>query len=501
MQPDLGDIRLLQYLFEHNWRWLLHDPLHPDLWQAPFFYPADNVGAYSDTLLALLPFYAPWRLLGMAPDSALQAASMAIFAANFAIAYRLLRQTLGFSAHAALAGAFVFSFAALRSARLGHLQLCGQFYSLLVIDAIIRALANTLPLRARRWAVVQLFGALLAQLYAGFYLTWFLLFGLVIAALLAMVRAHWRAPLMAAVRALWRELLIFGALALLLATPLLLHAWSAAQAVGFRSAGEVLGALPRPSSFLFSGRENWLLGQWNWMRGLAAGVPLAHEQRLYPGALLFTVAAVGWVIARRDTVMQIIGLSVVVMLLLALYLPTWDFSLWRWVYQWVPGANAIRAVARVGLIMLLPLALGVAWAVAAAERQRRLWCVALLAAGFCVEQLTVSPRFDKAATRALEAQVAAAVSPACGAFYLQSQVQRPAYAVQLDAMLAALKIGIPTLNGYSGNAPPGWDLGDPASASVAAIDAWAQRMKIQQPVCIVMLTAGANGVVTVRPVR
>src|SRR5690242_4521261 len=61
---DLGDSRLLNYLLEHDYRWLLRQPAHRDLWSPPFFYPEANVGAYSDILLSAGPCYWPWRLLG-----------------------------------------------------------------------------------------------------------------------------------------------------------------------------------------------------------------------------------------------------------------------------------------------------------------------------------------------------------------------------------------------------------------------------------------------------
>src|SRR4029077_8722035 len=52
---------------------------------------------------------------------------------------------------------------------------------------------------------------------------------------------------------------------------------------------------------------------------------------------------------------------------------------------------------------------------------------------------------------------------------------------QIDAMWASLESGVPTLNGYSGNQPPGWGLGDtslyseqPDPLRAAAIDEWVE---------------------------
>src|SRR5436190_653622 len=55
VQVDVGDSRLINYLLEHNYRWYRGDPNHAEFWDPPFFYPARNIAAYSDTLLGIAP--------------------------------------------------------------------------------------------------------------------------------------------------------------------------------------------------------------------------------------------------------------------------------------------------------------------------------------------------------------------------------------------------------------------------------------------------------------
>lgn len=502
MQPDLGDIRLIQYLFENDWRWLSGGFLERGLWQADFFYPAQNVGAYTDTLLALAPFYAPWRLLGFESDTALQAAAIGIFSANFLCAWYVLRRTLKLSSLAALAGAFVFSFAALRTARMGHLQLCGQFYALLMIAALLEAHAADATAKTIRRAVWCFFAALLAQLYSGFYQTWAIVLILLIALLIALLHAPWRKRIFTVLRrASWHAPLA-ALLALLGAVPWLWTYLEAAQTLGFRSFAEVQGMLPRAQSFLFSGRQNWLLGGLPWTTSLAQSLPMAHEHRLLPGVLLVAMGLAGLFLERRKALVQLSVLSVSVVLLLALYLPTLDFTLWRAVYAWLPGANAVRAVSRLGMLMLFPLALGVAFAVERMRQRRQMAALAIAAAIFCIEQFTISPRFNKYEARALVARVAAAVSQTCDAFYLGAKINRPEYAVQLDAMLASQKLRIPTLNGYSGNVPPGWPLADPSKAQGAEIAAWLHsRAAHDIRPCVLTMRYSPTGAVTVEQAR
>ena len=55
-------------------------------------------------------------------------------------------------------------------------------------------------------------------------------------------------------------------------------------------------------------------------------------------------------------------------------------------------------------------------------------------------------------------ELANKVASDCDSFYYFSNQSEPTW-IQLDAMWASLSLRVPTLNGYSGNTPPGWRLG------------------------------------------
>ena len=66
----------------------------------------------------------------------------------------------------------------------------------------------------------------------------------------------------------------------------------------------------------------------------------------------------------------------------------------------------------------------------------------------------------------------------------------PPWHAQIDAIWVADAAGVPTLNGYSGNSPPGWGLEDPfvrgsedRTRLDASVEAWAKRWGLAQPVC------------------
>jgi hypothetical protein len=62
-----GDAVLVNYLFEHNWRWVTGQPNDKSLFSPPFFFPQPDALAYTDLYLGTLPLYGCWRLLGASP--------------------------------------------------------------------------------------------------------------------------------------------------------------------------------------------------------------------------------------------------------------------------------------------------------------------------------------------------------------------------------------------------------------------------------------------------
>src|SRR5262249_15978801 len=145
---------------------------------------------------------------------------------------------------------------------------------------------------------------------------------------------------------------------------------------------------------------------------------------------------------------------------IALPMPTLFFhrdSLWLDYSRMIPGAIAIRAVGRVVLIELIPMALGLTSLVQYLERKR--WAVAggILALVCLPEQGITTESFDAVATRATIAGLARRVDRGRVAFYYHPCDEQPFYRYHLDAMWASMAIGVPTINGYSGYAPHEWE--------------------------------------------
>ena len=480
MEGNQSDSRLVNYILEHSYRWLLAMPGHESFWSPRVFFPAPDTAAYSDVLLGVAPLYWLWRIGGLAPDSAFQLWILSLATLNFASAFILFLRGFRCRPVASAAGALLLSFAAMRTSQVMHAQLIANFYITIAIFALLRIFETEPELRARApmverstfWVFV-LAAACVAQLYSSFYYGWFLCFALVLAALWSLLLPGMRQRFLLVLRANARALGVTAVLSALALAPLMIHYLGAEQQLGARSFALVDNMLPRMQSWAYFGEGSWLYG---WLTSYEPfrGLPLEHEQQLGLGVATALLAACGLWPSRRRRSVQFTILVPATMALLATRWPG-GFTLWRAVFLLVPGADALRAVSRIGIAILFPAALGVALLVDAISRSRRIppsraairirkrdrrlraLIVLVIIVVILAEQVGKPRSFDKRDGRARVARVASTIGVSCDSFlYTTIGGDDDPWNYQLDAMWASMNRGIPTINGYSGNEPPGW---------------------------------------------
>jgi hypothetical protein len=175
------------------------------------------------------------------------------------------------------------------------------------------------------------------------------------------------------------------------------------------------------------------------------------------------MAVLGLWSLRRTVWGRIMGIVSLFLLVGTLMLPG-DASLWGLVYLVVPGAKAIRAVARVGMILIVPISVGAASFLDESRWKKPL--LVLVALISILEQGRSGPTFDRREQRDAAVAIAQSVDPASEAFFYSCAQLHPSTEflnalpgrVHVDAMMASLEAGKPTLNGHSGWNPPGWNL-------------------------------------------
>jgi hypothetical protein len=266
-----------------------------------------------------------------------------------------------------------------------------------------------------------------------------------------------RPAILEALRKDWVFIAGAGALSAALTFPLLREWWSAAQVVGFRNPRKVF--LARGQSWLNVGPDSWWYG--GLVRRLQGLRSQTNEQQFGVGLLTLGVAGFGFWRARHRGGVVVLAATGLALVLLATQVGPWRAaSPWNVVYAMVPGAAAIRAVPRVGLVVLLVWAAGLALAIDVVSRARPL-ASAALAVVCLLEQGVSFGHFVPAIDRARVQRIAREVDRGCTAFvYTPAPDGWPPWHAQIDALWVTDAAGVPTLNGYSGNAPPGWMLED-----------------------------------------
>jgi hypothetical protein len=471
---DLGDTRFNQIILEHGFNWLCGRVEH--FWDSFFFYPAQNVIAYSDAHLGTLPIYALVRWTGLHQDFALLWWFQICCAASMASCHFALRR-LNIAFLPALCGAFVFAFSIPVLAQFNHIQLMPRFF----IPPAFLCLLRLLELRqVRYW--YGLLACVIAQTYCSIYEGYFLAICLLATALFPLFRI-WRTRTTRPWTLRVRLPLIIGT-GLLAATllPLAIPYIRASSAVGVRNWKEISTMLPRVTSY-FHAPDSLI---WGALLNSEDSLPMQHEHVLFLG--LLPLLALGALTVRAFTSrvestetkqdrLMLTGFFLAV--LLTLY---WaGFSPYRLVAM-APGASSIRAVSRIILILLFPAAyalgrvmtLGLECVRGPAAARTIIGIV--LAICCVVDQRAGIASYSMEKSRLEVEQVKTAMRQSDKTiFWVHSFTPgKPDFLMHLSAMLAAQELGVSLVNGYTGNIPPGypWDLWMLGPKSCAGFTTW-----------------------------
>jgi hypothetical protein len=473
LQSDLGDPVLTNYLLEHELR-VIERPDHlGTFWSPPFFYPARHVLTYSENLMGMLPIYALLRLC-CTPVLSYQLLLILLCILDYVAMLFVLRR-LGVGPPLAALGGFLFAFGTSHYGQLGHIQLFPAFYAPLALWALWRLLAA--PSLARLALLLLL---LYLQLLSGIYLGWFLLLALgVVVPLLLLWDRDGRRRLVAFCRAAP------------VSVTLAVAVWTAAVLLALRpylAASTELGARPWQAVQIFLPRVRSWLGvpprsPYHAWLGLPPTMSGAWEHCLFPGLVLIGLGVVSAIHTlrlsrqqRRDQALLISSwIAALVLVMASLQLPSLGFdgmhlvrrypgvSLWWYIYEWVPGARAIRAVGRISILIEMLVVVAACLGADAVIRRSRLrpavraaLLAALLLAGVAEQRVASPPAADKQPFLARVAAVRANIPHGCRLLYLTVPAGGSYMFTQLVAMWAGLDSNLPVVNGYSGNSPPGY---------------------------------------------
>lgn len=473
MPGETCDSRFSSFILEHGYLFLTGKV--PAYWSAPFLYPLADTVTFSDNFLATLPLYAAIR--PFVPDR--ETAYQLWFAGLFALNYWLCRyaaRRLGLAPLAAGLAAYVFAFSLPVMEEVAHPAMLHLFMAPVVyaFTALFFREGNV-----RHLYVAAL--ALTVQFYAGLYVAVLLGLGLVVFGVVSCVQ--YRAVVRAVVCS--RRVIAVLALPLLLAgllAPLLLPYLQTAERFGFRRfAAGVMDQLPRAIYYCSASPQSLAWGF------TAAWTPEADTaNKLFVGLLPACAFLLFPLLARRlGTPSRRLGwaLWLTVVALVAVTLRVGDRSAYT-LLMLVPPFDSLRALNRVSLLLLFPLAmlLGLAatWGLERLSRPGRGLAAGLaglaLAGAVVLDQAHVREYgYDKAETQGQVAALTRRLGQAGRPFRAFVHIPAEANAaydcdLQVNALLAAQDLGVATVNAYTSWFPPGYGLFEECTFS--ALQRW-----------------------------
>jgi hypothetical protein len=229
--------------------------------------------------------------------------------------------------------------------------------------------------------------------------------------------------------------------------------------------------IPRLSSYLLADRS----GLSSWLGSGVPNFPTRPEHQMFVGIGVLVLAFLGLeasIFSKGITVRfgKLGRMSIAsIVVLMGMTVVVGGYSFYFWVIQ-IPGLDAIRAVSRVILVMLLPMAVLVAIGVEWLIDMSRSWSMRaafaiLVVSGLTAETISYQSHHAAKETWAMRQRgLSHAVGeglPAGSILYVTQRMEEPFYITEIDAMIYAQDHHLKTLNGYSGSTPPGYKYPEP----------------------------------------
>jgi len=459
---DLADPRFNSYLLEHVWLWLMG--ISPNLWSPNFYYPFNNILGFSDNFFGSFFIYGFFRSLGfnrpLAFDAWFVVGSILNYIASY-WAFRLLKLSVVSSA----LGSFVFAASLPNLSVDNSVQLVYRFAVPLAWTFFYLAYVNKRPLF---FALTAL--CIAEQFYCSIYVGIFLIYLLVFTYIgLRFVKPN---PLEIERQKYSAFESIFSLLVIICAGIavglILLQYHDIAQQYGLsRSAEEVISGLPKISSYFLSDRSP-LGALW----GLNL-VDFSHRQEnqlfIGVGTTVFVFYGIKelWNSSLPKYFKQIGRIALIAMGLLILgTLQINGHSIYN-LFLNLPGITAIRAVGRIILVILFPISLLVAIGNEALDKKLISYknYLKLTIVGIVILLITVESclsNHDRTPITFWNARMQRLVDlmpnsmPQDPILFVQPTYAEKFIFSEIDGMLFAQDLNLPTLNGYSGSLPPNY---------------------------------------------
>jgi hypothetical protein len=500
---DLGDARFNSIILEHIFRWMTGREAY--LWSPAFFYPFEHMLAFSDNHFGTAIFYAFFRSLGLSRELSFDGWFLTGITLSYFCTYLAFRR-IGFHELASAAGAFIFCFSLPVLHIEDNAQLIYRFATPLAFAAFWNLLSTRqlyLFWQIAFWGVIQFF----CSIYLGVYL-FYLLTATLLAWLIVADKKNYFSDLLSGFQKETSGKKSFFLMAIGVSASML--AWLLYHYYAVTMEYPVRPPEGHPLAFTIPISQNWAsLCQYFLNNFYFDNISywFTPGNRIFFGFGVWILFIFGAVKAFPKRAGKSIGAIAVISFIVffVFTLSISGHSLYQLLY-YLPGLKSLRAGTRMVLAMLLPV--GVLAAITVETIQNKCMknpsavkALLLVSLFFLLgaEVAAYQPRNTairewQARKNALFEKLPAQISRKA-ILFVTIKENEPFHLAELDGMILAQDLGIPTLNGYSGNVPPGYAIASPCSSPLNRLHSYASYRKLP-PAAIAPL---AQRVVTISP--
>lgn len=457
---DFGDARLVNLILEHDYRSMLGESKFLSPAQ---FYPTKGTLVYSDNHLGTFLPYALVRWLGASRETAFQGWILLLLAANTACLLFLLRR-IGVRSIIAGPAAFFGSSSSMLLFKMGHPQILPIFPFILMLSGVIAFLQSA---EVKHLAAVALISAYQSLCYLYYWYFSLLIFFplLVIAGLLFVDNDFWRQALLSLRRD--RRLCAFSVvLALGITVCNLSPYFRFSERTGTHSIEELADLAPNPGAWLSSSTFSVF---YHSLRHHKPGANIG-ENTLFAGGLVWLLMAMtllSFIRLPKDKGLRLGSVLILTALLEMAFVTTWH-GRWGSAYLWTVGqiqaVRAFRAFPRIGYLLVILETVSVALFLEylIGRSRGRLVKVAVIALALALpfDGLALGQASYSKAMAQKRGQALTAAWQRTGGrrvlVFAPGFTNQPVSVINTDCWQAAMDLGRASVNGYSGNAPAGY---------------------------------------------
>jgi hypothetical protein len=470
-------------------------------WNRPnYFFPHPKTLGYNDGYFVYGLIYSVFRGLSLDPFLSSELVNVVIKALGFASFQVAARRMLKLSFWWSLLGASVFTLANNSYVQSGHAQLLAVAFvplEALLLDEAWKALVRA---RGMRFLACGCGAAVLFSAWAmtAIYTAWFFALFTAIFVGIQLLLGGMGAVVTLKNAVLENKLAVLavGAVAIAALMPFVSAYIDGPH--GPRVWEEVAVFSPSILDSVNVGPNNLLFGDLiAYLKGACPACELGGGEReagIAPILFALAAIAVASVVRRRTASRVIAGLALASAATWLIAIRVGDHTAWHLVYAHWPGATGLRVVCRIFLFLSAPVTALAVWYLSAKAPGWPRWLVVALCCLLLAEEINLGTTVALDRSRELARTAPVPAPPKqCRAFYATASPDTDTSATasgiaasvvhNVDAMMIAATINLPTINGHASFVPADWNFGKPADADYRLrVERYASRHGIA-PLC------------------